>query len=51
MLRSAALLCLLTVLSACGIVTTTVGAVSTVGSAAATVAGTAVDIVTYPVSD
>jgi hypothetical protein len=51
MLRSAALLCLLMVLSGCGIVSTTVGAVSTVGSAAATVAGTAVDIVTYPISD
>jgi hypothetical protein len=51
MLRSAALLCLLAVLSGCGIVSTTVGAVSTVGSAAATVAGTAVDIVTYPISD
>ena len=51
MLRSAALLCLLTVLSGCGIVSTTVGAVSTVGSAAATVAGTAVDIVTDPISD
>jgi hypothetical protein len=51
MLRSAALLCLLAALSGCGIVSTTVGAVSTVGSAAATVAGTAVDIVTYPVSD
>ncbi len=51
MLRSAALLCLLSVLSGCGIVSTTVGAVSTVGSAAATVAGTAVDVVTYPISD
>jgi hypothetical protein len=51
MLRSAALLCLLTILSGCGIVSTTVGAVSTVGSAAATVAGAAVDIVTYPISD
>ena len=36
MLRYAALLCLLTVLSGCGIVTTTMGAVSTVGSAAPT---------------
>jgi hypothetical protein len=51
MLRSAALLCLLTILSGCGVISTTVGAVSTVGSAAATVAGTAVDIVTYPISN
>jgi hypothetical protein len=51
MLRAAALLCLLGIVSGCGIVSTTVGAVTTVGSAAATVAGTAVDIVTYPISD
>jgi hypothetical protein len=51
MLRSAALLCLLAVLSGCGIVSTTVGAVSTVGSAAVSVTGAAVDVVTYPLSD
>lgn len=55
MLRSAALLCLLAVLSGCGLVGATVGAtvgaVSAAGSAAATVAGAAVDVVTYPISD
>ena len=51
MLRSAALLCLLEVLSGCGLVGATVGAVSAAGSAAATVAGAAVDVVTYPISD
>lgn len=51
MVRITALLCLLTNLCACGIVGTTVGAVTTVGSAAVTVTGAAVDIVTYPISD
>ncbi|EWY39690.1 hypothetical protein N825_06135 [Skermanella stibiiresistens SB22] len=51
MLRLTALLCVIAGLSGCGVVGTTVGVVSTVGSAAVSVTETAVDIVTYPLSD
>ena len=51
MLRSIVLLCLMTTLSACGIVGTTVSAVGTVGSTAIRITGAAVDVLTSPLSD